>query len=208
MIQQDYILLILNCEKYKQKAENQKNTWLKTLPQNILYFHVLGNPNMSTDFLFDNSSNTLYVKTPDDYCSLPDKVISAYAAVHKTYKFKYILKTDDDQKLLNPNFFQMLTAELNQKMPNYGGFPVKIDRHVSTYYTVHSELPKNVVLEATTYCNGRFYFLHFKSVENLILKKDKIKNEYFEDYAIGYYLDEQIKQHSIFFNTSDFFSDQ
>jgi hypothetical protein len=102
----------------------------------------------------------------------------------------------------------MLTEELNQKLPNYGGFPVKIDRHVSTYYTVHSELPKNVVLEATTYCNGRFYFLHCKSVENLILKKDKIKKEYFEDYAIGYYLDEQIKQHSIFFNTSDFFSDQ
>ena len=39
----DYILLILNCEKYKDKAENQKETWLKLLPQHIRYYHVIGN---------------------------------------------------------------------------------------------------------------------------------------------------------------------
>ena len=38
----NYILLIMNCEKYAHKRENQKATWLKYLPNTIQYFHVIG----------------------------------------------------------------------------------------------------------------------------------------------------------------------
>ena len=52
-IQQDFILLIMNCQKYREKAEMQKNTWLKELPSNIKYYHVVGNSMLKTKFKFD-----------------------------------------------------------------------------------------------------------------------------------------------------------
>ena len=51
-VQQDFILLIMNCQKYREKAEAQKNTWLKELPSNIKYYHVIGNSELKTDFEF------------------------------------------------------------------------------------------------------------------------------------------------------------
>jgi len=208
MIQQDYILLIANCKRYKHKSDLQKQTWLRTLPSNILYFHLIGEPELDGDFKFDNEANVLYVKTKDDYCSLPDKMISAYSAVHKTYNFKYILKTDDDQQLIIPSFFNVLTNDLNHSLANYGGFRVEIRQpEISNYYTVHRELPTNILLHPTVYCNGRFYLLSSKSVKNLLTKKDLIKNEFFEDYAIGYYLDDNLKQNAYHFDSLQFFKD-
>ena len=102
----DFILLILNCEKYKYKAEKQKETWLKYLPDNLLYFHVIGKKieninenNSENEYEIDDENKVLYVNTKDDYNSLPDKVITAYKIINKLYKFKYIFKTDDDQML-------------------------------------------------------------------------------------------------------------
>jgi hypothetical protein len=66
---QDYILLILNCNKYREKAITQKNTWLQNIPNNIIYFHVLGNPELSTSFLFDSDdsvSPVVKICVPDD----------------------------------------------------------------------------------------------------------------------------------------------
>ena len=70
----DYILLIMNCAKYKWKADLQKETWLFLI--SLKYYHVLGDENLTTDYKFDNELNILWVKTKDDYNSLPKKVIS------------------------------------------------------------------------------------------------------------------------------------
>ena len=40
--------------------------------------------------MFDFNNSILYVKTNDDYVSLPKKVIAAYEAIHETYIYKYI----------------------------------------------------------------------------------------------------------------------
>ena len=98
MIQQDYILLILNCEKYAHKATHQKNTWLQNLPKYLIYYHVIGN-NLINDneFAFDHEQHVLRVNAPDDYNSLPKKVCAAHDAVCKTFNFKYVFKTVIDQ---------------------------------------------------------------------------------------------------------------
>jgi hypothetical protein len=101
LIIQDYILLIFNCHKYRFKAEKQKDSWLPKIPSNLLYFHVLGDPNLETDYKFLTEDNILLVKVEDDYNSLPKKVIRAYQATFNTYEFKYIFKTDDDQQVTN-----------------------------------------------------------------------------------------------------------
>ena len=63
----EFILLIMNCHKYRDKAIQQKNGWLKNIPNNITYFHVIGDKNMcdSNKFLFNYDENILYVNTND-----------------------------------------------------------------------------------------------------------------------------------------------
>ena len=117
MIEQEYILLIMNCKKYAKKAAFQKTNWLSKIPESLPYYHVIGDPELTTDYKFVFEENILYVKTADDYVSLPKKVISAYEAIHKEYVFNYILKTDDDQHLNSLQFLHMIQRLLLTKFP-------------------------------------------------------------------------------------------
>ena len=212
----DYILLIFNCLKYRYKALKQKETWLPSIPNKLLYFHVLGDPVLEKDYIIDEESHILYVKTDDDYNSLPKKVVAAFAAIHSVYNFKYIFKTDDDQTVSSENirFFQILMNTLdtkaNAKKPEYGGNIITVHNpYKSEYYRLHPELPKNLIVMPTKYCSGRFYFLSREAVESLIEPKtrDKIHNEYLEDYAIGYNIPNRLKTNMMHLDTSKYFMD-
>ena len=200
MINQDYVLLIFNCVKYRHKALKQKDTWIKQLPKlqnNLIYFHVIGNPDLEseTDYLFDETERILWLKVADDYNSLPKKVINAYETISKVYNFKYIFKTDDDQMVMSIQFFDSLIKVLNsryhdlKKRIHYGGNVVDVkEAYKSEYYRLHPELPTNLIVQKTQYCSGRFYLLSHNVVACLLFKKDDICNEYLEDYAIGFHM--------------------
>jgi len=218
----DYILLIFNCIKYRDKALKQKQTWLTEIQKlknkdNIIYFHVIGNPRMRQDFLFDNEQQILWIKVEDDYNSLPKKVIQAYEAVTKMYKFKYIFKTDDDQMLSPVSFLDTLITVLNNNYSNpvstnrvhYGGYVVDVKQdHISQYYKLHPELPQDLLVKRTHYCSGRFYLLSHDVVGALLLKKEAISSEFLEDYAIGFHMPVNgFKNKIMNINTSMFFKD-
>lgn len=208
--EQDFILLILNCKKYKNKAMFQKLTWLKSLPDYIPYYHVIGDENMKTEYKFDEETRTLWVKTPDNYISLPKKVLSAHKAIIETYNFKYLLKTDDDQIVVDSNFFTNLTNMLKKTNPpvHYGGFVVDIKQnYLSRYHEIHPDLPKNLPLLKTKYCSGRFYFLSKFGVYNLQTRKSFIEKELLEDYAMGYHLNDIFKSTMIHIATNEYFTD-
>jgi hypothetical protein len=214
MIDQKYILLILNCYKYKYKADRQIETWLKKLNSNIIYFHVIGdvekcknNDTDNAEYFFDFHNRILYTKTKDDYLSLPHKVITALEAVNHTYNYDYIFKTDDDQELVDDGFFNKMMTTLSTKNYNYGGRLLNVNDHYSTYYTVHSELPKKLLLRRTSYCSGRFYFLSKAAVIDLLDKKEHIKEHVIEDHAIGYYMDDHLKKNALHFLSDHFFRD-
>jgi hypothetical protein len=210
MIEQEIIMLIMNCKKYEWKADIQRNTWLKQMPEFIKYYHVIGNEELETEYIFDNETNILYVKTLDDYNSLPNKVITSFKAVNETFSYKYVFKTDDDQNLINEKFFEVLYKILNTNGPpiHYGGHIVEITRpFISEYYKIHSELPKNIPIQVTKYCSGRFYFLSSKALRNLITKRESIIKEFLEDYAIGYNLHIFFKSNMLKLNTDKAFVD-
>jgi hypothetical protein len=198
MINQDYILLIFNCVKYRYKALKQEETWLKKLPSlqhNLIYFHVIGDPNLEQEYLINEEHHILWLRVPDDYNSLPKKVINAYEAITKIYNFKYIFKTDDDQMVSPVKFFDTLITVLNSryqdtsKRVHYGGHIVDVkDAYMSQYYKLHPELPTNLIVQKTQYCNGRFYLLSHNVIACLLFKKDEISNEFLEDYAIGFHM--------------------
>lgn len=205
----DFILLIFNCKKYHYKALKQKETWLKDF--NIMpYFHVIGEPELESEYNFDYINKILYVRVLDDYNSLPKKVISAYNAIYNTFTFKYIFKTDDDQLLCDNKFLITIKYLLINKSPtiHYGGFIVNVDKpYLSQYYKIHPELPKILPVLQTKYCSGRFYLLSDLAIQNLITKTDNIGQEYLEDYAIGYYLDPILKKNIFNIKTNKYFTD-
>ena len=108
----------------------QKRTWLKLIPPYLRYYHVIGDETMETTYRFDEEKCVLWVKTPDDYNSLPNKVITAYQAVNETFKFKYLFKTDDDQILVNSHFLDTSAKLLIAKQPktHYGGYIVDVPK--------------------------------------------------------------------------------
>ena len=210
MIQQDFILLIMNCKKYTKKALFQKQTWLKKIPSYLKYYHVIGDEELDKEYVFDNENMILWLKVADDYNSLPKKVIGAYKAVTETFEFKYLFKTDDDQILVNPNFFDVIVkiTQTHIPVPHYGGFVVNITQpYLCEYNKIHPELPARLPLYKTKYCSGRFYFLSTNAVKDLVSKKHLIEKEYLEDYAIGFYLHECFKTSMINIKTNNYFTD-
>jgi hypothetical protein len=174
------------------------------------YFHVIGDLDLNDEYKFDYDENILYVRVPDDYNSLPKKVIAAYNAIYKTYIFKYIFKTDDDQNLCDNKFLNTIQYLLLNKRPtiNYGGFIVNVDKpYLSQYHIIHPELPKKLPILSTKYCSGRFYFLSNLAITDLLTKRDKIEKEYLEDYAIGYHLNSIFKTNILHIQTNKYFTD-
>jgi hypothetical protein len=208
------VLLIMNCIKYKHKAAKQRESWLKGLQ--IPYYHVLGNLELEANYQFDDQERILWVKTPDDYNSLPKKVLSAYAAVQQSFPaIQYIFKTDDDQMLQsnNPNkFFDNINKMLERRMKtakiHYSGNIVDVPKaYLSQYYRIHPELPKELPVYVTQYCSGRFYILSMEAIAYLISKRELIFQEYLEDYAMGMHLHNRYKNPMVHLDTDIFFKD-
>lgn len=214
-IKQDYILLICHCEKNKENAEIQKKTWLKNLPKNIIYFHIIGNNNVKQPFQFYHKEKLLVVKTNDDYNSLPHKMISAFEAIHQTYNYKYIFKTDDTQICIKSNFFQGLIFQLNNlyikaktilDKSNYGGFIIEIKQETTSFHNqIHSELDNNILLQPTRYCSGSFYYLSKDSITYLLTKKNNIEKQKLEDYSNGIHLPFEYKENMLHIPIHDIF---
>jgi hypothetical protein len=201
----DYLLLILNCKRYHYKAALQKNTWLKFIPNNYKYYHIIGNINILNDYEFDDNNNILYVNSKDDYLTLPHKIIMAINAIHSRFDYKYVFKTDDDQFLNNNKLFNILPNIISKY--DYGGYNVSVDDHYSQYYLIHNELPKNILLKKATYCNGRFYFLNKNVCSFLLNYIDHFKNSIIEDHAIGIKLMEYPNLKILNFNSNNYFLD-
>jgi hypothetical protein len=198
----------MNCKKYLSKALYQKHTWLKQIPPQLKYYHVIGEENMDALFMIDEGEHILWVKVADDYNSLPKKVMLAYEAIYKSFHCSYIYKTDDDQILVNPHFFSILKNILDREAYDYGGYIVDVKQdYLSQYYRIHPELPRDLILHKTRYCSGRFYLLSRAALQDLLTKKYKIFREYLEDYAIGYYLDEKYKTKILMLQTNKYFTD-
>ena len=209
MIEQEYIMLIMNCKKYLKKAKFQKMTWLKNIPSYLRFYHVIGDPELEEYYKFDDENKILWIKVEDDYNSLPKKVVRAYEAVYKTFEFRYLFKTDDDQILVNNKFFDVIKGLTNMETKiHYGGYIVDVKQnYLSQYHKVHPELPEYLPVLRTKYCSGRFYFLSIAAISNILSKKKIIEKEYLEDYAIGLNLDPYYKENMINLLTNKFFTD-
>lgn len=209
-IKQDYLLLIMNCVKYRKKALVQKSDWLQRIPSYLKYYHVIGNEKMEEDFLIDEEERIIWVKAKDDYNSLPSKVIAAFSAIQQTHTFKYIFKSDDSVLLQNDKFFDTIIGVITRMVPkvHYGGKIVNVEiPYMSKYYLLHPELPKDMIIQSTKYCTGSLYFLSSEAVSNLISKRESVCKEYLEDYAVGLNLHPFFKKIMLPISTDKYFKE-
>ena len=209
-IKQDYLLLIMNCVKYRKKALVQKSDWLQRIPSYLKYYHVIGNEKMEKDFLIDEEERIIWVKAKDDYNSLPSKVIAAFSAIQQTHTFKYIFKSDDSVLLQNDKFFDTIIGVITRMTPkvHYGGKIVNVEiPYMSKYYLLHPELPKDMIIQSTKYCTGSLYFLSSEAVSNLLSKRESVCKEYLEDYAVGLNLHPFFKKIMLPISTDKYFKE-
>jgi len=199
-LKDDYILMILSCKKYeKERRVNQIQQFLKNpnIMQGIRYFHLVGDKhkfrkNKKLKYIVDKEKNIIYTNTLDDYLSLPHKTISGLTALYETFDFKYVLKTDDDQRLLNSKIFSILDVVLKMKKPDYFGKLCNMKEQVEKWQPiVHKEdgFPTGYIVgDGKPFGNGRLYGLSHRNIEDLVKNKyDLVKKEYSEDWSIAKY---------------------
>ena len=114
------------------------------------------------------------------------------------------------QGVNNTKFFNSIAGISLSKIPNihYAGNIVHVDKsYLSQYHKIHPELPPFLPIKATKYCSGRFYILSNAAVKQLLLHQKDIEQEYLEDYAIGYYLNNTMKTTILHIDTNKYFTD-
>jgi tetratricopeptide (TPR) repeat protein len=100
------VICIITYEKYKNKQQTIRNTWLQeVIKRNIPYFFVIGKPD--TESYVDG--DILYVKAGDYYENLPQKTYELAKYIYTYTKYQYLFKVDDDcyiniNNLLRCNF--------------------------------------------------------------------------------------------------------
>jgi hypothetical protein len=204
MIKEDIVIVIINCEKYKWRRELQQE-WLSRM-KNITYYYIIGSSEKCGEQKYLFEEKTLYVNEPDDYVSLPKKVMGAFRAIHENYDYKYIIKMDDDLILTIPSFFDMLYKHLLSNNNHYGGHAVQVKDHISQHNLVNPLCPKGLFLEGTIYCGGSFYFLSKEALLHIFKYEKEIRERIIEDHAIGYYLNDRFKKNLLQIDVHKIFS--
>ena len=86
--------LIPTCEKYSEKADAIRNTWVKQLHENgFIHLFLMGDPEIQHVKIVND---TLYVPCEDNYESLLLKLTLGYEYIFEHFEFDYIYKIDDD----------------------------------------------------------------------------------------------------------------
>jgi len=179
-------MFILNCKKYSRKRLIQNETWTKEV--GFPWFHVIGDPELKSEYVHDPDNHLLTVKCKDTYEKLPMKSYLAVKAIVDLFPdVEYILKTDDDMKCNLQKLQEFINTDMR---PNdYGGEFVAVnDDNMSTYHysNVDDEFKKPFKMMGTAYCPGRFYFLSRRAADVVCASRDFFETQLFEDHSMGY----------------------
>lgn len=178
-------MFILNCKKYNRKRLIQNATWTKEV--SFPWFHVVGDPSITTEFIHDPEEHILTVKCKDTYEILPMKSYLAIQAIVQLFPdVEYILKTDDDMKCNLKNLEAFIDTDMRPY--DYGGQFIRTQSHMSTYHypNVEDHLKTPFKMMATDYCPGRFYFLSRKVADVICKSREFFETQLYEDHSVGY----------------------
>lgn len=177
-------------------------------PDFIAYYFV-GEPEMPVDYKVDEKDRTVYLRTPDNYESLPQKVSLAmkFAAEHFYDEIDGLFKTDDDIVL---DLDRLKSCIDDNKKHGYFGIASHVDEYLSDYHfgKCESEEINSIKQSVPTcdYCSGGGYYLE-KSLLKHVYENEA--NTIFEDVSVGITLNKNgilpyhipIKAHGAYWQT-------
>lgn len=191
-----YVLGILTCKENLNKAQKQFDQYLQNIDKYpIICIRFYGDPNLETEWSYNQKEKTLIIKCDDDYLNLPNKVFKFLKIVRALFpSIIGIFKTDEDIEIHNVDkLYQIM--EKNKDIPYYGRFvmmqAVKSDylqgkTFVTTLYPELKDYP--VYLEEGTYCAGGGYYLN-KNAIDVILQKETLFKPFPKDNYMDYLID-------------------
>jgi len=115
------ILIIANNEpRYYQ---DMQNTWKKymNLHTNIKSFFIKGDPHLEQDVILNESENTIYVKSGENYIpGILEKTIKSMEFIQTHYEYDYIFRTNLSSFIDLYKFYEFVHLESTQSI-HYGG---------------------------------------------------------------------------------------
>lgn len=196
----DIFVLIISCQKYADKADAIRQTWVHDLKKHgYRYLFLMGNPTLSEAKI---DGDKLIVPCRDDYESLILKLFLAYEYLYYTEKFDYIYKIDDDCILNVDNF----TKNINQQLPGKQyvggathpkGAAMNNKWHYGKCSSAKFDSPYQHEKAPFEFAKGGYgYFLRRDVIPSIVAKKNQINIEIknyqysFEDVRISEILGE------------------
>ncbi len=187
------LLVIYSCKKYSFLKEYYLDKYTN-LGYDVIY--MIGNKNLSENYKYDATTQTLELKCEDNFESLTQKTcLLLQTFVDEFKEYDYIMKLDDDSEI-NVSCDDLMKSELFSADCNYFGAkkqiyePSKLTTHFgkcseeSDLNLIPYELQEPIIFGA-----GYFYVLSKLScnvILNQIMKKPEILQEYlYEDILVG-----------------------
>ncbi|NEQ37510.1 MAG: tetratricopeptide repeat protein [Okeania sp. SIO3I5] len=184
-------IMIISCKKNLDKIKVlREKLYQKT---NLPYCFVIGEPELSSDW--QNEGDILYVKSPDNYESLPLKVFQAFQYFHCCFDFQGVLKLDDDTWIKDmPRFLELIdwlsTESTQDYMGNTIGYSIGRSWHFNKCESKSiDKTPYDLPFVARWCDGGSGYFLSRKSLEILFEYTMKypgcFRGELYEDVLVS-----------------------
>jgi len=180
------VMLLISCKKYEQKALQLARQFDAA---NIEYLIVSGNDTPPI-----THARALQVDAPDNYESLPLKVVAALTWITENMGTNVgVLKVDDDQTLFDPVRLRTITDRLYDA-DAYAGVPVSGVTHDRNW---HWNKCQNKALNKISYgrpylrawAMGGAYYLAPGPLNKLVISLTRfpglLESEYYEDKLVG-----------------------
>lgn len=162
-----YALMLLGCRKNEYKRMLQVQTWIRHLPPDVLWFHVVGDPRIRRSKYFSDE-HLLVVKTSDKYEALTDKVSAAIRYIYEHFDVDAVVKADD-KMVIHPEKMDLVVKRLMESRASYVGNTCTVEANYRSSYRVdrietepyREDAIQNGILlpEGAIYCFGPCYYL-------------------------------------------------
>lgn len=153
--------------------------------ERFISFFFVGDPNQQDDFVVDESNQTVCLKVPDNYESLPMKVSAALRFAHEKYGdlIGGVFKTDDDIELRLDKLHEIVERN---KHHQYFGIVRRVEAYESDDHFGKCQDPETnktkQPVPTCVYCPGGGYYLA-KNLLPLVYGSDQVC--IFEDANVG-----------------------
>jgi hypothetical protein len=174
---------ILTCDKYKERADGIRNSWLKLVPANFRVLFLHGRPGGPEEVVGDR----LYLDCPESYEMLPQKVHAFLGYSLANLEFDYLFKTDDDTYLDLERFISFDKQD-SDYIGRFREQPMA-ERGKTWHYGKCTDKSLEVPYERPFICpwaTGGGYFLSRKATEIAFARTGQTwRDSLFEDVMVG-----------------------